>query len=76
MSKTENKFELKNVGERIEQNFIQLWDDVTTTLDKCIKPDKKQFLDLAWSLGLAFIVVGIVGYFVRLFFIPVNRFLL
>merc|ERR1712216_610156 len=43
---------------------------------KCTKPDRKEFSKIATRTGLGFIVMGFVGFFVKLIFIPINNIIL
>ena len=45
-------------------------------LQKCSKPDKKEFIKISTSCAIGFAVMGIIGYIIKLLFIPINKFLL
>ncbi|KAI9715311.1 MAG: Sec61p translocation complex subunit [Chrysothrix sp. TS-e1954] len=44
-------------------------------LNRCTKPDRKEFLKIAQAVGVGFLVMGTIGYFVKLIHIPVNNIL-
>ncbi|KAI8869237.1 protein transporter Sec61 subunit gamma [Ramicandelaber brevisporus] len=41
-------------------------------INRCTKPDRKEYLKIAYSVGIGFIVMGFIGYFVKLVHIPIN----
>ncbi|KAH7822965.1 putative protein transport protein Sec61 subunit gamma [Monocercomonoides exilis] len=41
--------------------------------NRCTKPDAKEFSKIALATGAGFLVLGFVGFFVRLIFIPINH---
>jgi protein transport protein SEC61 subunit gamma-like protein len=45
-------------------------------VQKCSKPDKKEFIKIATSCAIGFAVMGIIGYLIKLLFIPINSILL
>ncbi|KAI8815196.1 hypothetical protein BJ742DRAFT_848093 [Cladochytrium replicatum] len=42
-------------------------------LKRCTKPDRKEFVQISWAIGLGFIVMGFIGFFVMLIHIPINN---
>ncbi|KPM34342.1 hypothetical protein AK830_g12229 [Neonectria ditissima] len=44
-------------------------------MKRCTKPDQKEFLKLCQAVGVGFLVMGAVGYIVKLIHIPVNNIL-
>merc|ERR1739838_979831 len=42
----------------------------------CYKPDKDEFMDVAKNIGFIFLIIGFIGYFVKLMFIPINNILI
>lgn len=42
---------------------------------RCTKPDQKEFLRLCQAVGMGFLIMGAVGYVVKLIHIPVNNIL-
>ena len=45
-------------------------------LQKCSKPDKKEFVKISTSCAIGFAIMGIIGFIIKLLFIPINKFLL
>ncbi|KAJ9161622.1 hypothetical protein NKR19_g2072 [Coniochaeta hoffmannii] len=41
-------------------------------INRCQKPDKKEFLKISQAVGVGFLIMGAVGYFVKLVHIPLN----
>ncbi|XP_052184002.1 protein transport protein Sec61 subunit gamma-1-like [Diospyros lotus] len=47
--------------------------DSTRLVNKCHKPDQKEFTKVASRVAVGFVVMGFVGFFVKLIFIPINN---
>lgn len=63
--------QLKEFAE-IPRDFIK---DGTQFLNRCTKPDKREFLKISQAVGVGFLVMGVIGYVVKLIHIPVNNIL-
>lgn len=42
---------------------------------KCSKPDRKEFMVIAKATGVGFLIMGFIGFFVKLIHIPINNIL-
>ena len=42
-------------------------------LRKCTKPDRKEFTRIATATGVGFLIMGFIGFFVKLIHIPINN---
>jgi len=42
-------------------------------LQKCTKPDAKEFKKIALATSVGFLVMGFIGFFVKLIHIPINN---
>ena len=40
---------------------------------RCTKPDAKEFKEIAFATTVGFLIMGFVGYFVKLIHIPINH---
>ncbi|KAF1344751.1 hypothetical protein BDV97DRAFT_304521 [Delphinella strobiligena] len=49
--------------------------DGTQFINRCTKPDKREFLKISQAVGVGFLVMGVIGYVVKLIHIPVNNIL-
>ncbi|KAI9645320.1 hypothetical protein NHQ30_006056 [Ciborinia camelliae] len=49
--------------------------DGTQFISKCTKPDKREFFNISRAVGIGFLIMGAVGYIVKLIHIPVNNIL-
>ncbi|CAN6216098.1 unnamed protein product, partial [Urochloa humidicola] len=47
--------------------------DSVRLVKRCHKPDRKEFTKVAARTAIGFVVVGFVGFFVKLIFIPINN---
>ncbi|PWN37519.1 protein translocase SEC6, partial [Meira miltonrushii] len=61
-----------NIREWIElpQGFVR---EGTQFMNRCTKPDRKEFLQTCRAVGMGFVVMGFIGYFVKLIHIPINH---
>ena len=60
----------------IDQVFDPLRDfskDSIRLVKRCHKPDRKEFTKVAFRTAVGFVVMGFVGFFVKLIFIPINN---
>ncbi|TAQ85492.1 hypothetical protein B7494_g6186 [Chlorociboria aeruginascens] len=44
-------------------------------LNRCTKPSRREFIKISQAVGVGFLVMGAVGYLVKLIHIPVNNIL-
>lgn len=62
-----------------EEEFIQPLKDFARDsihlVKKCTKPDRKEFLGIARATGVGFLIMGFIGFFVKLVHIPINNIL-
>ncbi|KAL8272943.1 hypothetical protein Esti_003111 [Eimeria stiedai] len=42
---------------------------------RCTKPDAREFKKIAWACAVGFLLMGFIGYIVKLVFIPINNIL-
>ncbi|KAK8604028.1 hypothetical protein V6N13_096491 [Hibiscus sabdariffa] len=47
--------------------------DSVRLVKRCHKPDRKEFSKVAIRTAIGFVVMGFVGFFVKLIFIPINN---
>ncbi|KAF7552932.1 hypothetical protein G7Z17_g4001 [Cylindrodendrum hubeiense] len=40
---------------------------------RCTKPDRKEFLNMCTAVGTGFVIMGAVGYIVKLIHVPINH---
>ncbi|PWN89993.1 secE/sec61-gamma protein [Acaromyces ingoldii] len=60
---------LREIAE-LPQTFVR---EGTQFMNRCTKPDKKEFLQICRAVGMGFVVMGFIGYFVKLIHIPINH---
>ncbi|PQE06210.1 membrane component of ER translocation apparatus protein [Rutstroemia sp. NJR-2017a WRK4] len=56
----------------IPRDFIK---DGTQFIHRCTKPDRREFVNISRAVGVGFLIMGAVGYLVKLIHIPVNNIL-
>ncbi|ATY63233.1 translocase SEC61 gamma subunit [Cordyceps militaris] len=44
-------------------------------MNKCQKPDRKEFIKISQAIAMGFVAMGTVGYLVKLIHIPINNIL-
>ncbi|KAG0041573.1 Sec61p translocation complex subunit [Gryganskiella cystojenkinii] len=44
-------------------------------LNRCTKPDRKEFLQITQAVSMGFLVMGVIGFVVKLIHIPINNIL-
>ncbi|KAK2075039.1 hypothetical protein P8C59_009198 [Phyllachora maydis] len=44
-------------------------------LRRCQKPDQKEFIRISQAVGMGFLIMGAIGYVIRLIHIPLNQIL-
>ncbi|KAF2656722.1 secE/sec61-gamma protein [Lophiostoma macrostomum CBS 122681] len=56
----------------VPQEFVK---DGLQFMNRCTKPDKREFIKISQAVGVGFLIMGIIGYVVKLVHIPVNNIL-
>jgi len=56
----------------IPREFLK---DGTQFINRCTKPDKKEFIKISQAVGIGFVVMGVIGYVVKVIHIPINNIL-
>ncbi|KAF2460419.1 hypothetical protein BDY21DRAFT_335364 [Lineolata rhizophorae] len=56
----------------VPRDFLK---DGTQFINRCTKPDKREFIRISQAVGVGFVIMGTIGYFVKLIHIPVNNIL-
>ncbi|CAJ0760288.1 17233_t:CDS:2 [Entrophospora sp. SA101] len=47
----------------------------TQFVNRCTKPDRKEFIKISQAVAMGFFVMGFIGFFVKLVHIPINNIL-
>ncbi|KAH7422398.1 hypothetical protein KP509_12G006900 [Ceratopteris richardii] len=55
---------------------IQFFHDSHRFLRRCNRPDQMEFKSVAWRCAIGMTSIGLIGFLVKLFSIPVNQILL
>lgn len=61
--------QIKEIAD-IPREFLR---EGTQFLNRCTKPDKREFIKISQAVGVGFLVMGAIGYVVKLIHIPVNN---
>ncbi|KPI44771.1 putative protein transport protein Sec61 subunit gamma [Cyphellophora attinorum] len=54
----------------VPKEFIR---DGTLFINRCTKPDRREFMKISQAVGMGFLIMGAIGYFIKLIHIPVNN---
>ncbi|KAH7037141.1 uncharacterized protein B0I36DRAFT_313412 [Microdochium trichocladiopsis] len=54
----------------VPKDFVR---EGTQFMTRCTKPDQKEFIKICQAVGMGFLIMGAVGYIVKLIHIPVNN---
>jgi len=55
------------------QSSIEFCHDSRRLVQRCTKPDAKEFKKIAMACSMGFGIMGFIGYTVKLVFIPINN---
>ncbi|KAI8834118.1 translocation complex subunit Sss1 [Chytridium lagenaria] len=47
--------------------------DSIKLINRCTKPDKREFLQISRAVGIGFLLMGFIGFIVKLIHIPINN---
>ena len=67
-----NKKEPENVATQMTA-FVK---DSVNFYQKCKKPDYQEYMKILQAFMMGFVVMGVIGYFIKLVFIPINNIIL
>ena len=67
---------MSNFIEDTKTSVTEFCHESVSFLQKCSKPDKKEFIKISTSCAIGFAIMGIIGYIIKLLFIPINNILL
>ncbi|EOO01649.1 putative protein transporter sec61 subunit gamma protein [Phaeoacremonium minimum UCRPA7] len=56
----------------VPREFVK---DGVQFMNRCQKPDRKEFIKISQAVGVGFLIMGAVGYVVKLIHIPLNNIL-
>ncbi|KAL7662396.1 hypothetical protein ABC855_g4643 [[Candida] zeylanoides] len=58
--------------EKITEVPLEFFKDGSAFIKKCQKPDQKEYLKIIRAVGVGFVMMGVVGYVVKLLHIPIR----
>lgn len=67
---------MANVLEQHATKVTEFFDNWAKFLNKCEKPNKKEYTKLLQACVMGVLVMGVIGYLIKLMFIPINTILL
>ncbi|KAI9140700.1 hypothetical protein BKA69DRAFT_1078290 [Paraphysoderma sedebokerense] len=51
----------------------QFYKDSLNLLVRCTKPDRNEFVKISQAVSMGFLLMGFIGFFVKLIHIPINN---
>ena len=60
----------------VVDELIQFKNDSTNFFNKCTRPDKAEYTKILKASFMGFLVMGFIGYIIKLVFIPINNIIL
>ncbi|KAL4469802.1 hypothetical protein ABPG72_022122 [Tetrahymena utriculariae] len=66
----------KNEVQSLVKSAIDFAEESKRFVKKCTKPNAKELKKTAMYCALGFVVMGVVGYLIKLVFIPINNIIL
>ena len=75
VTRIQKKMEKEGFNEVLIEPLRQFAKDSVHLVKKCTKPDRKEFLAIARATGVGFLIMGFIGFFVKLVHIPINNIL-
>ncbi|KAJ3018602.1 Sec61p translocation complex subunit, partial [Thoreauomyces humboldtii] len=51
----------------------QFLKDGVQLMNRCTKPDKREFIQVTQAVSIGFLIMGFIGFFVKLIHIPINN---
>jgi protein transport protein SEC61 subunit gamma-like protein len=57
----------------VREPMVDFAKESARLVKKCSKPDRKEYIKVASRTAMGFVIVGFVGFFVKLIFIPINN---
>lgn len=64
---------MSDVNAMIIEPLTRFVKDSTYLVKKCTKPDQKEFARIARATGIGFLIMGFIGFFVKIVHIPINN---
>ena len=66
----------KKEPENVATQMTALVKDSVNFYQKCKKPDYQEYMKILQAFMMGFVVMGVIGYFIKLVFIPINNIIL
>eukprot|EP00521_Asterionellopsis_glacialis_P000024 CAMPEP_0195247236 /NCGR_PEP_ID=MMETSP0706-20130129/852_1 /TAXON_ID=33640 /ORGANISM="Asterionellopsis glacialis, Strain CCMP134" /LENGTH=74 /DNA_ID=CAMNT_0040298713 /DNA_START=516 /DNA_END=740 /DNA_ORIENTATION=+ len=61
--------------EALIEPLKEFFKDSLHLVKRCTKPDRKEFMAISQATGIGFLIMGFIGFFVKLVHIPINNIL-
>eukprot|EP01031_Cornospumella_fuschlensis_P033026 gene33026-39950_t len=64
---------MSDLHSMVIEPLVKFYKDSSYLVKKCTKPDHKEFARIARATGIGFLIMGFVGFFVKIVHIPINN---
>jgi protein translocase SEC61 complex gamma subunit len=61
------------IEEQVIEPTKEFYNNSYRLITKCTKPDYKEFSKIAFATSIGFLIMGFIGFFVKLIHIPINN---
>eukprot|EP00591_Stephanopyxis_turris_P011125 CAMPEP_0195517044 /NCGR_PEP_ID=MMETSP0794_2-20130614/9531_1 /TAXON_ID=515487 /ORGANISM="Stephanopyxis turris, Strain CCMP 815" /LENGTH=75 /DNA_ID=CAMNT_0040645783 /DNA_START=63 /DNA_END=290 /DNA_ORIENTATION=+ len=61
------------ISESVVKPLKEFYKNSAHFITKCKKPDRAEFHKVAFATGVGFLMMGFIGFFVKLVHIPINQ---
>jgi protein transport protein SEC61 subunit gamma-like protein len=67
---------MSDVNTLVLEPLAEFVRDSKYLVTKCTKPDREEFAKVARATGVGFLIMGFIGFFVKVIHIPINNILI
>ena len=60
----------------VADDLVKFYHDSVIFFNKCTRPDRQEYTKIVQASLMGFIVMGFIGYIIKLVFIPINNIIL
>ena len=66
----------KEEEQNVVQQFVKFVKSCAMFYEKCHKPDRAEYMKILQACTMGFFIMGLIGYMIKLVFIPINNIIL
>ena len=73
---TRDRLKKEEKSKGVVDDLIQFAKDSENFFNKCTRPDRAEYTKILQASSMGFLVMGFIGYLIKLVFIPINNIIL